>query len=358
MIDSLILKEFQKHKLLRIDLDRHVTAVVGRTGAGKSCVVRALRFALLNRGPSQPGRRVKGGSRTATVSVGVGGNHLSRRKGDKVNTYSVRRKEGRQKYKAFGLGKVPEEVGKLTKVQEINFQGQHDPAFWFTLTPGQVSKQLNRIVNLEVIDNVLGRAASEVRKANARLDVSKERLTQAKQEVKSLIWADDLAADLAELQAKHSDLATIVIKRSVLRGLYSDGLDAYSTTDLASKAILCARRAVVAGEQWAKVKARQGELSALVKTIRRYQAISKVAVPEIETLRNIRAEADKAAEDRRALEYIVTEALEARNNLCQVQEQLDKKEKRLTKIKVCPTCGRKMSSQSSAATSTCKKGHR
>ena len=66
-------------------------------------------------------------------------------RGTGVNTYGV---EGKT-YEAFG-NDVPPAVSKLLGLAEVNFQGQHDAAFWFGLSPGQLAKELNKIVDLEL----------------------------------------------------------------------------------------------------------------------------------------------------------------------------------------------------------------
>lgn len=247
-----------------------------------------------------------------------------------------------KKYKAFGLGKVPPEVHSVTRCAEINFQGQHDQAYWFHLSAGQVSKELNRIVNLAAIDRALDRAAQTTRKTTAEVVLSKERLAEARQEAGKLAWVEAMRGDLADLRARFDNTGAITIKRSVLSDLVSAATRAAQRADLASKAILCVKRAADTGRQWAATRAKREELAALVKEFQKHIKVSRAAVPEIETLRNVRAVADKAAEDRRALEELVVELKERTGESCRLGTKLTKLQRRLKKFPRCPACKRPM----------------
>jgi DNA repair exonuclease SbcCD ATPase subunit len=355
VIQSIALRNFQKHKRLELEFDPHVTSITGKTGSGKSCLLRALSVALLNR-PSGKFVRRKCKSGAYTITVRLDDRSVTRRRGRKANTYAL---DGR-KYKAFGAGKVPDAVQDLTKTTALNFQGQHDQAYWFSLSPGQVSKCLNQIVNLSQIDRALDLAAKAARTSKARVDVTRERLAEAREEVKQLKWVEELAKDVRRLERKRADLAAVAIKRSALSAAVLGGQDAASTADLASQAILCGERAVVAGRRLAETRARRAALSDLIRKGRKLKKLSKTAVPDTDVLLTLRHDADKAAEDRRTLEYLVEQATQAVRDQCQIQERLDKARRKVKKLGKgkCPTCGRPMLSPSSAATSTCKKKHR
>ena len=184
MIRSITLRNFQAHEARTIDLDR-VTCIVGPSDQGKTAVLRALRWLCLNepRGDAfithgKDFARVK-----ATLDTG---DVITRQLGKKGNLYRVNDGEP---YKAFGSS-VPDEVAKILNVDGNNFQQQLDPPFWLMASPGEVSRSLNRIVDLERIDAVLSKCSGQIRSTKAAIGVCEKRLEQAEADCERLAWVD------------------------------------------------------------------------------------------------------------------------------------------------------------------------
>lgn len=184
MIRSLTIRNFQAHRRLKIRLDKWVTTIVGPSDVGKSAVVRALRWLSLNR-PQGMGF-VRHGTKAASVTVRTHGRTVRRTRGDASNTYTLGGKGKHLRLQAFGSG-VPTEVQDLLKVSELNFQRQHDAPFWFSLSPGEVSKQLNDIINLRKIDTTLAHINARLRKSVATHGVCKDRLHQYREKRRGLV---------------------------------------------------------------------------------------------------------------------------------------------------------------------------
>jgi exonuclease VII small subunit len=92
---------------------------------------------------------------------------------------------------------------------DINFQLQHDPHFWFNLSAGEVSRQLNKIVSLDVIDKTLSNLNAKVAKAKTTVEISQDRLKEAKERRKQLQYAKEMKSDtehLINLQQKRDRL--------------------------------------------------------------------------------------------------------------------------------------------------------
>lgn len=200
MLTKIELTNFQKHKTLKLKLGR-VTTIVGPSDTGKSALLRALRWVLLNR-PNGTGF-IRKGAKAAAVRVEVDGTEIIRERGPGTNLYSTA-----LSYKAFG-NEVPREIAELVNVDGNNFQGQHDAPFWFSLTPGQVSKELNRIVNLDRIDRTLQRVKQETTKEKMRGRVLRGRLKEAKEAVADLKWVEGAAREwerIERIQSQNSIL--------------------------------------------------------------------------------------------------------------------------------------------------------
>jgi DNA repair exonuclease SbcCD ATPase subunit len=106
------------------------------------------------------------------------------------------------------------------QLDELNIQHQHDAPLWLSESAGQVAKNLNEIVNLDLIDRVLTRLSRATRQVSSELTVCENRLLAAKSTAKELEWVEQAIADyeaveraeakIQEAQQEHTQLLTIV----------------------------------------------------------------------------------------------------------------------------------------------------
>lgn len=208
MLDRLEIKDFQVHKHFKLALSQ-IVCIVGPSDKGKSAILRAIRWLMTNR-PSGDAFMHYGADLTS-VRARVDGSTITRTKG-KQNLYKLKGKE----FKAFGTD-VPSEIADLLNVSDINFQWQHDSSFWFHMTPGEVAKALNNVVDLSIIDRSQTYVAKTLRKANSVVEVAKDRLNAAKTElaeldyvpnlIKAANWLNQLNIDLEEKSKQCDDLS-------------------------------------------------------------------------------------------------------------------------------------------------------
>lgn len=174
-IKTLHVKNFQRHKTLTVSFSPTITSIQGATDAGKSAILRALRWICLN--DFGGADFVREGTSEAVVILNFRHQkenfELIRTKGTRVNTYDLNGSE----FKSFAKN-VPDEVAQVLRLSEINFQGQHDSPFWFQETAGEVSRRLNAVVDLSVIDAVLSTAAATTRDAESTLRVCEQRVAE------------------------------------------------------------------------------------------------------------------------------------------------------------------------------------
>lgn len=176
----LVLRDFQAHVRLTVEFGPGVTTIIGRSDAGKSAVVRALRWVCFNR--PKGNAVVRHGAGPAMVSLVTAAHKVVRKKGAGVNLYAL---DGR-KLVAFGAD-VPDLVRAALNVSPVNFARQFDPPFWLTLPPVELGKRLNEITGLDVAETVKTKLAAKVRHVGAdvrvlaeQLEAAKRRLSQAK----------------------------------------------------------------------------------------------------------------------------------------------------------------------------------
>jgi DNA repair exonuclease SbcCD ATPase subunit len=195
MIKSAFLKNFQGHKRLKIEFDPGITTIVGRTDAGKSAVFRAVRWLCLNLFPSDG---IRHGAKEAMVILRLSSGEKIVRKKGRVNLYKVNGKP----FRSFGA-KVPEKIADLLNLNEINFQRQHDSPFWLSESAPEVSRQMNRVIDLSVIDSSMAHAARFVREAKATETVTETRLVQARARVLELKGGRERVKEFKLLREKY-----------------------------------------------------------------------------------------------------------------------------------------------------------
>jgi exonuclease SbcC len=193
MIRHLRIKNFQAHKRLVVELDPHITTFVGPSDRGKSSIVRALRWLALNtlRGTSF----IRHGKKEASVAVTTERHVVMRRRGRARNQYAL----NGEILEAMGA-RVPSQVADALQLSEVNFQQQHDAPFWFSETSGQVSRELNELIDLGAIDSVLSYLNSKIRETTVRGHDCEQRIREARQQRRQLIYTKQADRELKEIE--------------------------------------------------------------------------------------------------------------------------------------------------------------
>ena len=198
MLESILIKGFQKHRNLFIEFDPHITVFVGPNDAGKSSAIRALKWLCTNK--PKGNSFINWGKKKANVILNVDGHKIHRSKGTR-NLYKV---DGKS-YRAFGSA-PPDSVSTILSTTEANWQDQHDSIFQLSLSSGQIAKDLNKIINLEIIDRSLSKIASKVREAKVCVEINKQRLKKARESEKELSWIVEYSTQLNKLLKQESEL--------------------------------------------------------------------------------------------------------------------------------------------------------
>jgi len=269
MLEKLTILDFQCHERLTIKFGQ-VTTIIGPSDIGKSAIIRALRLLLCNK-PSGKAF-IRDGAKFTRLKLTIDGHLIGRLRGAGKNVYRL----DDQDLQGFNLA-VPEPVEKLANVTEVNFQFQHDAPYWLSQPAPQVSRELNQIVDLGLIDTTMARFVASIRNRKADILVRKDYLEEHTTTLENLHWvpaATEAAEELGKLQEKldtkrHqidsmgsvlSDVSTSIENRDSLTAASTDALAVVSACKAASDAILaenslstllnridCAKEAVDAG---------------------------------------------------------------------------------------------------------------
>jgi DNA repair protein SbcC/Rad50 len=172
MIDSLLLKNFQSHKNTNIKLSKGVNCIIGSSDVGKTSIIRALRWLVMNR-PQGEAFRSNWGGDTEIVAT-IDNQHIIRSRSGKKNVYFINDIE----LEALRTD-VPDEIKQALNVNEINLQRQFDRPFLIDETPGNVAQFFNTIAHINVIDQSLGNLQSWVRDINRKIGDNETRLIES-----------------------------------------------------------------------------------------------------------------------------------------------------------------------------------
>ena len=335
MISAVRLTNFQCHSDLLVELDEHVTVIIGPSDSGKSAVIRALRWAALN---VPVGCMIRDGAKQAKVELTVDGRKIVRSRGSE-NAYSLDGKE----FRAF-RSDVPSDIATLLNLTEANFQSQHDPLYWFSSTAGDVSRQLNSVVNLNVIDRTLAEATREVNRCKTILENAEENLTRSVAEKNDLKWVEDADVDLKQvewIESSLDDLRSDVVDLSeIIRVAVAKRDEINRTKEIAVDSESLLGRMVMLGKA---AKART-ELEKLIASAVEARTKKDVEIPDLSALGTIVELLKDRVARTKELSKLLNEVWLADENRGTTKMQSDKAQDDLARKSegICPLCGGKI----------------
>lgn len=334
MIKELIIKNFEAHERFRTKLDKHITTFTGATDAGKSSIIRAIKWLVMNRplGDSY----IRNPDKVAMVGIRTEKGTVTRKKGKGINQYKI----NGQTFEAFGTN-VPEEVQQFLNMQELNFQFQFDAPYWFMISPAEVSKQLNQVVDLEIIDTTLSRLSGKVRNGKAEVKVSEERLEGIEAELGHLSFAKPMFGEYDEverveselieaqeyytaLKADISDVERYTARYKSLRGAHSDG-----------------EKVAEIADEYLKLSREVDTFVRLLSNLEKSTAIADAEMPNLEPLLTLNRKRDENHRECNELLPIIKQLEIEKEEKCPREEKIKSLKRELKRLmgKACPLCG-------------------
>lgn len=185
MIQAAILKDFQRHKLLKLEFSPALTAVVGSNDLGKSSIRRALSWTLLDY-PKGKGVINKDADQT-TVLIKTDKDIVQRlrsKNGD-INTWKFNSQE------FVKPGAIPEPIAELTKhgVVELDqtslnlcFTRQNDGYFLIDEGPTFRARLIDDLTGVFVAEKAIRLGKLEVKELEGQKQIAVDAITEAQQE--------------------------------------------------------------------------------------------------------------------------------------------------------------------------------
>lgn len=335
MIRYVELLNWQKHRRLRIDFDP-ITTFVGPSDSGKSAILRALRYVCLNKIGVR--KFCTWGTEKARVRLGLEkGVVVSRQRGPgATNTYRL----GKRTFKAFGA-QPPAEVAAVLNVDELSFHRQIESPFWFTTSAGEVSKNLNKIVDLGSIDTTLHNLSAELRKTSAEVVFTDERLTIATGALVDLRWARKADRDLRRVEREQAANVEEAVRASRLGLLVDEALRARDLSRTLRRACRDLEKVLRLAETAHQVGEDVLGLQVAVADLREAQAAVEAPVPDLGPVERRARNLITLEERTKALRALVYRARLAQETIKECASAHKKIGDRLYREmgEKCPLCG-------------------
>jgi exonuclease SbcC len=337
-LESIELKGFQRHHHLKVEFSPGVTTIIGPSDCGKSAILRALRWTCLNDFAGDD--FVRKGEKRAEVVLkirdGKEVHTIRRAKGSSLNVYEL---DGRE-FVSFGT-KVPDEIASVLRLSEINFQDQHDPPFWFYDTAGEVSRKLNEIVNLELIDRSLAFVAKEVREAQSRCSVFSEVLAKTELELKQVEPLRQRIQDFEKLKKLEEELESLRSKFGTLQQLVLSHQQWKKEAKENTARLQVLEELLEVGEQWRELTSKQSRIQSLIHEYQQWKS-QYHPVPDFAPLEACYQELKSLEQKVERLEVLVSSFRQQKKLYLQLKQEAEEAEARFhesTKGQACPFCG-------------------
>jgi len=341
MIKELLIRNFQAHEKFSAKLDPHITSFTGATDSGKSSIIRAIKWLVLNRPRGDSFFRDE--DEDAFVGIKTDKGKVSRKRGKNVNNYTI----NGQVLEAFGTD-VPEEVQQFLNMAELNFQFQFDAPYWFWISPGEVSKQLNEIVDLNIIDTTLGKLSNQVRLGKTTLMLSKENLDEIELKLYQLEFVEPMTKQYDKLEQMkikiddgHNSFVSLDKEITNVRKYILQ-------TNHLSSAHSAGQKVLKIGNKYKKEVQLVETLTDIIQDLKETSTLSEMEIPNIDKLISITDEWKEKKDFHKKLYRCITEAKTERQIACLRKKELSFSEKELKKMigQTCPLCGNRMKTKS------------
>jgi DNA repair protein SbcC/Rad50 len=212
MIKTLELINFESHANTVLEFSEGVNIITGLSGHGKSSIIRGLNWVLSNSpvGDSMLSFYSTGKDTVSTIEF-TDSEYITRSRNSKDSgKYEVSTEK--DSFKAL-RGKVPEEVSKLSNMNESNVQRQKDFYFMLMDSPGQVAKMFNSVSGLEDMDKAMEEINVRYRAKKKVGDILSSRIEGISSKIKKISWIENANKDYVEIE--HWDKSIRVLEGKI-----------------------------------------------------------------------------------------------------------------------------------------------
>lgn len=318
MIQNVLIDNFQSHKSTNMELSSSINVIQGNSDCGKSAVMRALCWLLFNPAGdyfvSDWARKGKTMTAPCEVTVEVDGHKVTRRRDKDFNGYVL---DG----EAFEATRnsVPPRVLKVLGMSEVNVQRQLDAPFLLSKSPGEVSRYINGLVDLQRIDEWVSAVNSRYRSLSQKAENASVRMEEARAEAEKYEFVNDLEPLSLELERIASESKSL---SDYVKQLSSE-LDEYGRLSDTLKGLPDVNKLFTLLREAESIFMERGlndnETGSLKSDIESYESAlhDKDAVPDVDLITKTLSEAESV---RHSALSLTSEIAEVRNGLKRFDE--------------------------------------
>lgn len=195
-----------------------MNVIAGSSDNGKSSIIRAIRWVVMNRPTGFAFHKHGAKADTAVVIKFSDEECITRDKGEKSS--------GGYHYKGNVFAAlrtdVPPEIQRALNLSDINIQSQHDPYFLLQDSPGEVAKKLNVVAGLGIIGDTIKNANAVVRQRKDAVGALIQQETEYKTDFDKLHWVYEENETATLLEADYKQLQKVDIFIDALENLLRD----------------------------------------------------------------------------------------------------------------------------------------
>ena len=202
MLKKQTTKNYQSHDETVLEFCPGINAIVGRTQAGKTAILRALLW-LMNNRPRGFRFHKHFATEPTEVELETSSCIVKREKGNKTDSGSYYL-DGK-KFSGFGSS-VPEEITEALNLSEVNIQQQLEQPFLITASPPEVARVINKAIRLEDSAQWITELNSGVNAGNREVRRLKDEIGETEEELKEYIDLEKIETEIEKLKAIDQDI--------------------------------------------------------------------------------------------------------------------------------------------------------
>lgn len=349
MIKKLTLINFQIHKRLEIEFDKHFTVIIGGNNRGKSSIIRAINWVFYNSPVGDWMRRINEDNELETAKVKIvfnDGMIITREKGEKINKYIVDGDE----YENFGYG-VPEKVLEKLKIYplktnkeifNINLSMQDERPFLIHESSPVKASIIDSLTGNSIIQKSISDFNKEITQASKDQTRIEQEIVDDEESLKKfpdLEKIDGLLEEywhgLSEVELKENWIKYLEEKKKALKDLRDKILN-YKEIDVDSIEKLY--------KEIEEKQENKDDIVALNIRLQISQSRLKKEIPNIEGLDDLYDKFEKKSNRIKKLYELFEKKKEANDEWNVIMMRLEEDKKELEKFykenPTCPTCGK------------------
>jgi len=215
-------KNFQSHEDSQIDFCPFVNVILGLSTVGKTAVLRSLRLLTDNRpsgaryfsnfagkkGETEISLDLTDGSVKIVKSIALKKDGSREVKATRYHMV----KDGK-KFEFTGVGEsVPDQISELLNLSELNAQRQFDPPFLVNASGGVIARTINRITNLEKVDEWVSTLTSKINDSNRAIVALEKEVELARNDLERYADVDQTGDIINSAIATHNQIGLLVVR--------------------------------------------------------------------------------------------------------------------------------------------------